>query len=35
MPQSLDVFLHAIIKSNGGLLIPYSKEQHLTVNVQE
>lgn len=35
MPQSLDVLLHAIIKSHGGLLIPYSKDQHSTVNVKE
>lgn len=30
-----DVLLHAIIKSNRGLLIPYRKEQHSTVSVKE
>lgn len=32
---SLDILLQGIIKSNGGLLVPYSKEQHPTVNVKE
>lgn len=35
MSHSLDVLLHTIIKTNRGLLIRYSKEQHLTVNVKE
>lgn len=33
--QSLNVLLHAVIKSSGGLLIPYGKEQHSAVNVKE
>lgn len=35
MCQSLDVLLHVVIKSNAGLLVPYSKEQHFAVNVKE
>lgn len=35
MCQSLDVLLHVVIKSNAGLLVPYSKEQHSAVNVKE